>query len=126
MDGILLTFDPNYYKTIYIDETALDTTVFVMDTSNLFIKFNKKSPHNSYPASSTFTYLITGMKNPPNEGIYTPTPDLTGKVIKNTIIIDERKYTSPPSYTGLGITDCIVKTSTVSLPVPVSVPKSSS
>ena len=95
-----------------------------MDNSNLYIKFNKKSPHNSYAGSTAFTYLIDGLKNPPNVGTYTPTPDLTAKVIKNTMIIDERKYTSPADYTGLGITDCIVKTSSSSAPVPVSVPKS--
>lgn len=66
--------------------------------------------------------MIDGLKNPPNTGTYTPSPDLTAKVIKNTMIIDQRMYTSPPSYTGLGITDCIVKTADSSTP-PVSVPK---
>lgn len=51
LDGIMLTFDTNYYKDNAVSENALDTTLFVMDDSNLFIKFNKKSPHNSLTAS---------------------------------------------------------------------------
>ena len=31
LDGILLTYDPNYYKDPTIQENNLDTTLFVMD-----------------------------------------------------------------------------------------------
>lgn len=75
-----------------------------------------------------FTSRINGLKNPPNVGVYTPSPDLTVRVIKNTVIVDERKYLPPPAYTGLGITNCVVKLPTSPVIVPAGgheVPKSS-
>ena len=44
------------------------------------------------------------------------------------MIIDQRKYKSPPTYTGLGITNCVVKLSTSPALVPANgheVPKNS-